>query len=154
MLVLIGAGILLVSRDALSQRRLRPWATAGTWTIVGVAISLPPVIVLGGWHVATPIGLLHVLLPATGPIRASARLGVVGLIGLAMLTGLAFAEVHRLLAARASVPGLGTVASMVVALLYLSTLVEATASGALDTWPRGLIAAPTVPPSFVSITCT
>jgi hypothetical protein len=148
--LLVAAGLVCRAMAARDERRraTRPWATAATWTIVGVAISLPPLIVAGGWTVPMPLGLLHLAIPATAAIRGTARLGVVGLMGVAFLAGLAFAEVQRVLTARTHDRTLIAVTTGAVVLLYLATLAEATLSAPPISWPRTLVEAPTVPPSF------
>ncbi|HEV7734393.1 MAG TPA: hypothetical protein VGR62_19625 [Candidatus Binatia bacterium] len=150
LLLLVGIGCVLFRGRREQGAVPGAWATASVWALVGFLLALPPNLVIGGvggWRFPTPMGVLQALIPATATLRASSRLAVAGLIGLAMLSGLAFAAIHRLVVARIhdrQVLGVVTVALMA---LYLSTLVD-TSFGGDARWPRNLKEAPTIPPSF------
>ena len=79
------------------------WRHAGLWAFVGTWLSLSPVATIGNpsataWqfrlpqYVLVPFGFYQV-------VRVPERLGVVGMIGLCLLAGVAFAETMRALAA-------------------------------------------------------
>lgn len=142
--VLVGIVCRVVARRGWS----RPWATAVTWTAVGALLSVPPIMVLGGWMVPAPMTWLQELVPATATIRAVGRLGVVGLIGVALVIGLAFEEAHRLLARRMGDRLVTGVVTGVAIALYVSTLAEQTLFEKPLPLPRSLFPAPAVPDAF------
>ncbi len=87
--------VIALGAVAALRRRTRlgaAWRTGGLWTLVGMAISLPPTLVWFG----EPTTLPHVALLAHTPLfdlmREPQRLAVGALFGLAALAGAAFAE--------------------------------------------------------------
>jgi hypothetical protein len=65
------------------------------WTVAGVVLALPHYGKIFGTIVPLPHFWLFEMLPVVGALRAPTRLGVVGLVSLSLLTGLAFGEVVR-----------------------------------------------------------
>ena len=96
----------------------RLWKHAALWAIVGTAISLPPQGRWGDTVVKLPLAFVRSYVPSLSFIRQPQRLGVVGLIGLALLAGVAFAELAA---------GLATAARSARARLLCSTLAIALA---------------------------
>jgi hypothetical protein len=93
---LIACGVLartLPRRRGGGGRRARAWRHAAFWTLAGVALALPAEGQVLGTRVELPYAWLRDVLPVAGVLRVPMRLGVVGLVGLCLLTGLAFAEV-------------------------------------------------------------
>jgi len=71
----------------------RLWKHAALWTIVGTAISLPLQVRWSGAVFMLPhVALAQSFFPYLSFIRMPQRLGVSGLVGLALLAGLAFEE--------------------------------------------------------------
>src|SRR5262249_39749157 len=94
---LIGLGAVCLWRGPRGANgRLRPaWRHAMLWTLLGAALSLPPRVLMGGHEIALPQLWLYEHLPAIRVLRINARLGVVGLVGLCLLAGLAFATIMQ-----------------------------------------------------------
>jgi hypothetical protein len=78
LLVLIVAGAVSMLAAGRTAPTRRAWAHVAFWTAVGVAMSLKPS-----------------SLPVLEMLRVPARVGVAGLIGVALLAGLAFTECAR-----------------------------------------------------------
>jgi hypothetical protein len=80
------------------------WRHAGLWALAGTWMSIGPVASIGsaanGWPIRTP---QYFLVPSSfyQVVRIPERLGVVGMIGLCLLAGTAFAAMTRGLAASA-----------------------------------------------------
>jgi hypothetical protein len=92
---LIGCGVL--SRALRHPRRrdrklVREWRHAALWTVAGAALALPGEGSLFGTHLWLPHTWLCEFVPIACVVRVPMRLGVVGLVGLSLLAGLAFAE--------------------------------------------------------------
>jgi hypothetical protein len=92
--LLVAAGVLsLVLRPAGVRARSRgAWLNGALWLTVGVVISLNPIATWNGEPVRIPQTYLAAWLPLYRSLRAPARLGVAGLMGAALLAGLAFSE--------------------------------------------------------------
>jgi len=94
-LVLITAGavsFLLRARGERGDRLVRAWLHGGFWTVVGIVLSLTPVVAWFG----RPIALGPLAVSSWIPIlRRVDRLAVAALMGLCVLAGLAFAECAR-----------------------------------------------------------
>jgi hypothetical protein len=97
-LALLVAGALCGTRRAGSDRAMRSaWTHGALWAVAGIAISIPAVRLLD----SEPIRLPHYLLlgwlapGALEIVRVPSRLGLVALIGLAVLTGVGLAECAR-----------------------------------------------------------
>jgi hypothetical protein len=94
-ITLVGLGLI-----ALACRRWAPgraparagWAHGALWTIVGIVISLSPVTLSAYGRVPLPQALIPDLYTH---LRVPARLGTVGLVGAAVLAGMAFCELAR-----------------------------------------------------------
>ena len=92
--IALGAVKALVRRwRGAPAARDRLWKHAALWAIVGTAISLPLQVRWNGAVVVLPhVALAQSWLPFLSFLRMPQRLGVSGLVGLALLGGLAFAE--------------------------------------------------------------
>ncbi len=125
-LVLIAIGLALVARRAIARRALPHdvgWRHGALWLLAGAFVSLTPTGVWRGGTVYLPQALLAAVTPLYEVIRVPERLGVAALIGGAILSGIAFAEVVRGLARtparRLDARTLhGAIAVAVVALLF------------------------------------
>jgi hypothetical protein len=120
------------------------WMQAWYWALIGLVLSLTPIMV---WHdqpVRLPHSWLAPWIPFYRYIRIPSRLGIVGLLGVALLAGLAFAECARL-AARVRVPFLVPLLACVV----LSAFYVQYARG--FSWPFHRLALPTPYPLQVAI---
>jgi len=99
LLVAIGA-VLAVRRRARREGALGhdpAWAQAALWVVVGVWISLTPIILWPPYEIYLPQYLLDLTTPLYEIIRAPDRLGVAAFIGAGILAGIAFAEIARAL---------------------------------------------------------
>ncbi|HUK63865.1 MAG TPA: hypothetical protein VLV15_11035, partial [Dongiaceae bacterium] len=121
-MAVIPLGVLaaLVRRRAGVAPAVPGGSSQGTlWMLVGVVLSLTPVAVVGSYAFTTPLGHAIAWLPALEVIRTSSRLGVAGMMGLGILTGVAFGEIVALLAERVRRPPLAFGASMLLAALAI-----------------------------------
>jgi len=96
-LAMIGIGTLAVAATLMRGGRLQArgaWRHGALWAVVGMVMSLKPV------RGQAAFELLQQWMPLLQPLRAPVRLGVAGLIGLAILAGAAFATCAAGLAER------------------------------------------------------
>jgi hypothetical protein len=96
-LVVIACGVasLGLRRGDGDPITLRGWQHAGLWTLIGIVLGMPAKLKVFGTIVPLPYGWLWSALPSLRVIRVPARLGVAGLMGLCLLTALAFDEIVR-----------------------------------------------------------
>jgi hypothetical protein len=127
------AGLIVIGVAALCARGPRSaaapsplahaWRHATYWAVVGTTISLTPVVLWRGEPLRLPHALLHDLTPIYEMLRAPKRLGIAGLMGLCLLSGLAVAEVRRRLSAagatRAATPVTWALAAVVIVGAYV-----------------------------------
>ena len=125
-MALVGLGALV----ALGRRRAGAaapvpggWAHGALWAVVGAVLSLPALVTVAGALYHTPLGYLAMWAVPYRTIRVSSRLGVAGLVGLGILSGVAFGEIASLIATRLRRPaaahvGRGALAAVVLALVY------------------------------------
>ena len=158
-MALVGLGALV----ALGRRRAGAaapvpggWAHGALWVVVGAVLSLPALVTMAGALYRTPLGYLAMWAAPYRTIRVSSRLGVAGLVGLGILSGVAFGEIASLIATRLRRPaaahvGRGALAAVVLGLVYHA---YATNYGSLHqpgpmpaAYP--LCAAPTVPAALL-----
>jgi hypothetical protein len=93
MIVLGAARVVVRRRRGGTERRDHLWAHAALWAVVGTALSLRPQVLWRGTTVTLPhLALARSWVPALDFIRVPERLAVSGWVGLALLAGLAFAE--------------------------------------------------------------
>ena len=153
-MALVGLGALV----ALGRRRAGAaapvpggWAHGALWAGVGAVLSLPALVTVAGALYRTPLGYLAMWADPYRTIRVSSRLGVAGLVGLGILSGVAFGEIASLIATRLRRPaaarvGRGALAAVVLGLIYHA---YATNYALLQPGPMPaaypLCAAPTVP---------
>jgi len=106
-LIVIGLGLVgaIASRErGWSSSRALPWRIGWLWTLVGLVIAIRP---RADWHeslITAPHSLLARFTPFYEVIRMPERLGLAALMGVAVLTGVAFAECERVIAGGATVP--------------------------------------------------
>lgn len=111
-LLLIAIGAVLEPRGWWSSRA---WRAAAVWTVVGCLLSLPPR--TPGWE--WPHAWVAERLPIYVFLRVPERLGVAGLIGLALLAGLGFAAcARRVSALRSGRAGVAALTAIAGALMY------------------------------------
>ncbi len=91
------------------------WSAAAFWSVVGLLMSLSPTGIWNGRKIVLPHTLLDLVTPYYDLLRVPVRLGVGGMIGLALLAGLASEECRRRLPAR-----VGMLAPIAVALLMFA----------------------------------
>ncbi len=93
-LVILG-GLLALWRRRQGATPVVPggWSQGALWTIVGAYLSLPNTGVIAGIPFVTLMGRLAHLTSILQTVRAPSRLGVAGVIGLGILSGVAFGEV-------------------------------------------------------------
>ena len=125
-MALVGLGALV----ALGRRRAGAaapvpggWAHGALWAVVGAVLSLPALVTVAGALYRTPLGYLAMWSDPYRTIRVSSRLGVAGLLGLGILSGVAFGEIASLIATRLRRPaaarvGRGALAAVVLGLVY------------------------------------
>jgi hypothetical protein len=95
-IVVIAAGLLLRRRRAgAASVPAAAWRQAWLWTLMGFAMATPAVEVFGGVPFRLPYVIaLERLVPFVPQvIRDFSRLGIAAMLGLALLAGLAFAEI-------------------------------------------------------------
>jgi len=90
----------IVLRRRARTAPLPGWSAAAFWSVVGLLMSLSPTGIWNGRTVVLPHELLDLLTPYYDLLRVPVRLGVGGMIGLALLAGLAGEECRRRLPAR------------------------------------------------------
>jgi len=102
-IVLVGVGALA----ALRRRRKGSappapggWAHGALWSVVGAVVSLPPTVTVAGGVYRTPMGLLDLWLHLYRTLRVPSRVGVAGLLGLGILSGVAYGEIVALVGTR------------------------------------------------------
>ncbi len=93
-LVILG-GLLALWRRRQGATPVVPggWSQGALWTIVGAYLSLPNTGVIAGIPFVTLMGRLAHLTSIVQAVRAPSRLGVAGVVGLGILSGVAFGEV-------------------------------------------------------------
>src|SRR5437867_7978392 len=137
--ILLGGLAFLLRRRAAEPGVRTGWAHAALWAAVGIYIALPPRVLLDGWSLRLP----QWWLPITRYWRTTANLGTAGLMGLALLTGLAFAECARLVSRPAVPARLRPLARSAFAALLLGALYAAYQLGRDPIFPR-----PPLPSSY------
>ena len=137
--ILLGGLAFLLRRRAAEPGVRTGWAHAALWAAVGLYIALPPRVMLHGWSLRLP----QWWLPITRYWRPIERLGSAGLMGLSLLTGLAFAECARLVSRPAVPARLRPLARSALAALLLGALYAAYQLGRDPIFPR-----PPLPSSY------
>lgn len=94
-LVLVAAGAASALLRGRAEDRSRAWRHGALWLSVGYALSLGTTVGWDGREVVAPLGVAARWFPAISAARVPARMGVAGLVGLALLVGAATAEVSR-----------------------------------------------------------
>jgi len=96
-----GAAAFLVpaARGRAPAALRRGWAQATLWSAVAIVIGLAPFVTVGGTLVALPQAWVTRWVPLYDFIRTPSRLAVAAVPGLALLGGLAFAQLGSLLPA-------------------------------------------------------
>ena len=118
--VVIAAGALSAVTRALSAAERTAWRHATFWALIGILISFTPVV---RWY-DTTIRLPGTQLPGLGlfhqALREPFRLGIVGLLGLAILAGLALAELSGRIASLLRTPAERAIGGIVLALVPMT----------------------------------
>jgi hypothetical protein len=152
--LILAGGLAAAWRRARLSRPPVPggWVHGVLWTVVGATLSVGRSMWVGSQVYAAPLGYFVRWVPALDAIRVAPRMGVGGLVGLAILCGVAFGEVAALVRSRLRRRGPAIVASTALAALAaLFVGLVAQAHGLTDSKPYRLQAAPTPPPSFLWI---
>lgn len=129
---LIGCGVLSCAvrrRWGNDEQTRRAWRYAALWSVAGIVLSLPPWATILGTIVPLPHVWLREILPVAGVLRVPMRLGVIGLVGLSLLTGLAFAEVMRRVLGQRQAPPWARVVCGALALVIAVIIVEQPRTG-------------------------
>ncbi len=92
LLILCGAASVLVRGEQVVGEERSAWRHAAFWLAMGLVISLPPKFEWWGEVYTSPVRALGKWYPVLDFMRDSARVRVPALFGLALLAGLAFAE--------------------------------------------------------------
>jgi hypothetical protein len=159
-LVVLGVSALAWRRRSAAAAPPTPggWAHGALWMIVGGCLALNPVVLIGGEAFVTPLARLSQWIPALHVIRVPARLGIAGLVGLGILSGVAFGEIARAIRARLRHGGVAFGCTFVMALVVLRLVYDAyldnhwTFTGPGETPSAyGLQAVPQIPASFLPI---
>jgi hypothetical protein len=120
-LIVVGAVSLALGRAVRRSRRaLTAWAHSSFWAVTGVIMALSPAASWNGRPVRLPNAVIADWLPIYGFLRIPNRLGAVGLIGLALLAGVAFAECARRFGDRARSGLLALIAPAALAALVIT----------------------------------
>jgi hypothetical protein len=134
------------------------WAQGALWTIVGGLLSLNPIILVGTRRFTSPIGYAMQWAPSLEAIRVPSRLGIAGLVGLGILSGVAFGEIAALVRTRFRHRGLRLTTSILLAALTVTLIYRAyaanysTLSGVtLMPATYGVQPLPKIPESFVPV---
>jgi hypothetical protein len=126
-LALLAVGVVLLAVRRRGGVRLgldAAWSTGAVWAVVGIVLSLSPEVRWDGELVRTPMALLRDL-TGVDVCRVPARLGVAGLMGIAILAGAALAEIARVVAARVRPPALAHACCAAVVAVVLVPLYQA-----------------------------
>ncbi len=92
-LVLVGLGLVAIARRRPTPDARRVWCQAGLWTALGMVISLGPRV---SWRDQYPLPVpQQLVMDVYTHLRVPARLGVVAMVGAALLSGLAFTALAR-----------------------------------------------------------
>jgi hypothetical protein len=123
LVVLGGATVLCRRRSGARSVAPAAWAHGMLWVVVATILSLPPVATIAGVPFRTPLGWIDLVLPIHETMRVPSRLGIAGLMGLAVVSGVAFAEIGALIDVRVRRAAVARVvrfalATAVVACLY------------------------------------
>jgi hypothetical protein len=89
----LGAGVAAWRGRTRSERT--PWVQGALWAVAGACMAFTPTVLWDDRSIALPHQMLARWLPVYDVLRVPVRLGVVGLIGVALLSGVAFAECVR-----------------------------------------------------------
>lgn len=94
--LLVAVGLAIHSSRGSRGALRGPWRHGALWLSVGLLASLSRELEWGGARLPGPLGLLGRVLPQVMALRVTARIGIAGAMGLALLVGTAFAEIERL----------------------------------------------------------
>jgi hypothetical protein len=151
----LGAALWRRSRGAASLTR-SGWIQGVLWTVVGAAMSLPPVAIIAGTSHRTPLGWIDLAVPVHQTLRAPSRLGVAGLLGLAILSGVALAEIAAVVGGALRPAAAARLARSAVAVLVFGLILRPYHG---TEWPAAhpmlarypLRSPPTIPSTFLPI---
>jgi membrane protease YdiL (CAAX protease family) len=83
-----------------SGRHRTAWRSGVVWVVVGLALALPPRVLVFGHAILTPIGWLTDVGIPVHAVRDNGRRGLAALVGLCVLVGVAWAECEAWLTRR------------------------------------------------------
>lgn len=164
----VAMGLVVFGVSALTRRRRSEpgkasparggWEHGTLWTVVGGCLALNPLVSVGGFVFATPLAHLTQWIPALEVIRVPGRLGVAGLVGLGILSGVAFGEVAGSIRARVRRPGVAlgctvAAASLAIYLVYDAYRDNYATFGGVEEMPSsyGTQPVPGIPASFLPV---
>jgi hypothetical protein len=76
------------------------WAHGTLWFVVGGCMAQNTIVQIAGMEFVTPLGYFSDWVSGLKAIRVPSRLGIAGLVGLGILTGVAFAEISSFIRAQ------------------------------------------------------
>lgn len=120
------------------------WAHGWLWMIVGGALALHPVVHVAGEVFSSPLALLARWVPSLDAIRVPSRLGIAGLVGFGILSGVAFGEIADRIHAYVKPRGIALALSGALAVVVLASVYHAYAGSYRNF--NGLTAMPQVYP--------
>jgi hypothetical protein len=162
----VSIGLVIAGLIACYVRRRTPtntppladaWAHGALWTLVGGCLAQNPVVVVAGREFTTPLAYFADWIPILQVIRVPSRLGIAGLVGLGILSGVAFAEVTGVIRSRVrrSIAVTCTIALSIATLwlIYRAYLDNHwTFTGPAETPSKyGLQPVPVIPDSFLPV---
>ena len=134
------------------------WTQGVLWAAVGLLLSLNPKVIVAGRQFSSPLDYATAWLPSLQAIRVPERLGIAGLIGLGILSGIAFGEIAMFLHVQCRRRSVSTAISTVLGALTVAFLYGACRGSywpLLGTAPRKMAChvqeLPQIPTSFVPI---
>jgi hypothetical protein len=143
---LVALGFVVLGAAVGGRRAVRTasWLHGGLWAGVGFVLALGDSVAWYGRLVPTPMSLVDAVVPLSSMLRDPTRLGVGGLVGLAILGGLGAATC----AARLGRTGRIALAAAIVAAMYLEYLGRPVPEGKPPLRePYPLLAAPALAPA-------
>jgi hypothetical protein len=147
LLVIVGGvlSLALARGSRLRQRARRAWAHGALWTVIGILMSVSPVVSWYGQRITLPHSQLGGWLPIYDILRAPNRLGVAALMGLAVLAGVAFSECTKRLHSRGEMWAVGKLVRLALAVLIATAMYAEYSAAIPEPVRRGITGVPVKP---------
>jgi len=136
------------------------WAHGALWLIVGGCLAQNTIVLIADKEFLTPLGYFSEWISGLQTIREPSRLGIAGLVGLGILSGVAFAEISMLIRVHLSQLRVAVGLSLALAAMVILSIYQAYVSNYSTAEGQGneimpfeyqLRNAPAIPDSFLSI---